>query len=267
MKVLEYGKEHEKTLLFLPCTAEPEWAFTDAVRELSWDYHVMQIVYDGHGETGEDFVSVETTVEEITDWLQAHGVTCLDAAYGCSLGGACLTRFLALGKIPIGRAIIDAGITPYRMPLLLRHLACLRDCLGFKLVTRSRKMLEAAYPPKRWTLPGRDPVKEYDALTAYLKTYSDKTVRNIFWSANNYTLPPKPTETGCRIAYWYGEEEKKARHDNIRFIRDYFPHVQIQSIPKMDHAELVMICPQEFYRRATEFFAASGRESDGIGTE
>ena len=24
MRVLEYGKEHEKTLLFLPCTAEPE---------------------------------------------------------------------------------------------------------------------------------------------------------------------------------------------------------------------------------------------------
>lgn len=32
MRVLEYGKEHEKTLLFLPCTAEPEWG----VRRLGW---------------------------------------------------------------------------------------------------------------------------------------------------------------------------------------------------------------------------------------
>ena len=88
MRVLEYGKEHEKKLLFLPCTAEPEWAFTDAVTLLSQDYHVMQIVYDGHGKTGEDFVSVETTVDEITDWLQAHAIVRLDAAYGCSLGGA-----------------------------------------------------------------------------------------------------------------------------------------------------------------------------------
>ena len=46
MRTLEYGKEHEKTLLFLPCTAEPEWAFTDSVGLLSQDYHVMQIVYD-----------------------------------------------------------------------------------------------------------------------------------------------------------------------------------------------------------------------------
>ena len=58
MRVLEYGKEHEKTLLFLPCTAEPEWVFADSVGLLSQDYHVMQIIYDGHGETGEDFISV-----------------------------------------------------------------------------------------------------------------------------------------------------------------------------------------------------------------
>ena len=104
----------------VPCTAEPEWAFADSVGLLSQDYHVIQIVYDGHGETGEDFISVETTVDEVTDWLQQHGITNLEAAYGCSLGGACLTHFLALGKIPVKCAVIDAGITPYQMPLILR---------------------------------------------------------------------------------------------------------------------------------------------------
>ena len=253
MRVLEYGKEQEKTLLFLPCTAEPAWAFADSVGLLSQDYHVIQIVYDGHGETGEDFVSVEMSVDKVTDWLLRQGITKLDAAYGCSLGGACLTRFLALGKIPVGCAVIDAGITPYQMPLILRWLACLRDCLGFRLVATSRKILEEAYPPERWTLPGRDSVKEYDALAAYLKTYSKQTVRNIFWSANNYALPPKPAETGCRIIYWYGDEEKKDRRSNIRFIKHYFPHIRTRGIPKMEHAELVMLFPQEFYRRMTEF--------------
>ena len=56
MRVLEYGKERERTLLFLPCTAEPDWAFTDAVTLLA---QVLQVIYDGHGGTGEDFVSVE----------------------------------------------------------------------------------------------------------------------------------------------------------------------------------------------------------------
>ena len=159
----------------------------------------------------------------------------------------------ALGKIPVKCAVIDAGITPYQMPLILRRLACLRDFWGFSLITKSRKILEAAYPPERWTLPGCDPVKEYDALAAYLKTYSKHTIRNIFWSANNYALPPEPAETGCRMIYWYGEEEKKARRSNIRFIKRYFPQMRIRGIPKMDHAELVMMYPQEFCRYMKEF--------------
>ena len=250
---MEYGKEHEKTLLFLPCTAEPEWAFADSVGLLSQDYHVIQIVYDGHGETGEDFISVETTVDEVTDWLQARGITHLNAAYGCSLGGACLTRVLALGKIPVERAVIDAGITPYRMPLILRRLACLRDNLGFRLIAKSRKVLETVYPPERWTMPGRDPVKEYDALAAYLKTYSKRTVRNIFWSGNNYVLPKTPAKIGTKITYWYGDEEKKDRRSNIRFIKHYFPQARIHGIPKMAHAELVMISPEEFCRYFDKF--------------
>lgn len=210
MRVLEYGKAHEKTLLFLPCTAEPEWAFADSVYLLSQNYHVMQIVYDGHGETGEDFVSVETTVDEIADWLWTHGITRLNAAYGCSLGGACLTRFLALGKIPVGRAVIDAGITPYQMPLILRRLACLRDYLGFRLIAKNRKVLEAAYPPERWTLPGRDPVKEYDALAAYLKTYSK--IPSAISSGRRTTTCCRRSRLKRAAASLIGTAMKKRRH-------------------------------------------------------
>ena len=90
MRVLEYGKANPKTMLFLPCTAEPEWAFTASGTLLAQDYHVLQIVYDGHGETGEDFISVEHTVEEIIGWLHdpRHFFT------GCSLrlfSGRCLS--------------------------------------------------------------------------------------------------------------------------------------------------------------------------------
>ena len=31
MQILEHGQEHERTLLFLPCTAEPVWAFADTI--------------------------------------------------------------------------------------------------------------------------------------------------------------------------------------------------------------------------------------------
>ena len=260
MHITEYGAEHARTLLFLPCTAEPVWAFSATVALLARRWHVFQVSYDGHEPAYPgDFLSVEQTVAEIMLWLRSRGITWLDAAYGCSLGGACLTRLLALGELPVGRAIIDAGITPYQLPLLARGAICLADWAGFQLLAGNRRILEMAYPPERWTLPGRDPVKECDALEAYLKTYSSRSVRNIFWSANNYALPKKPAQTPCRIIYWYGDEEKKARHGNIRFIKRYFPHARTRGIPKMEHAELVMLHPQEFYRRAMEFYTHTPR--------
>ena len=165
MHILEHGQGQEKTLLFLPCTAEPVWAFEKTVARLAQSWHVFQVVYDGHEPSYPgDFTSVEQTVDEITDYLRAQGVTCLNAAYGCSLGGACLTRLLALGELPVKRAIIDGGITPYQLPYLIRKLLLARDMLSFKLAANNRKILEAAFPPERFTLPGRDPKKEYDAI-------------------------------------------------------------------------------------------------------
>ena len=254
MQMLESGQEREKTLLFLPCTAEPVWAFSETVSLLARKWHVFQVVYDGHQpENPGDFTSVEQTVAEICAWLKNHGVTHLDAAYGCSLGGACLTRLLATGEIPVGRAIIDGGITPYQLPWLLRKCLLARDVLSFKAAAGNRDILEAAFPPERFTPAGHDPKKEYDEMEAYLQTFSDRTIRNAFWSANNYALPKVPAGTETKITYWYGDDEKKDRRANIRFIKRYFPRVRIHGIPKMAHAELVTVHPEEFFRYAEKF--------------
>ena len=256
MRILEHGQEHQQTLLFFPCTAEPVWAFEDTVQLLSQTWHVFQVVFDGHQpEYPGDFTSVEQTVDEVTAYLKSHGVVQLDAAYGCSLGGACLTRFLALGEVPVSRAVIDGGITPYQFPYPLRWLRLALDVLSFKIAANSRKVLEAAFPPERFTLPGHDPVEEYDAMERYLKTYSVRTIRNVFWSGNNYALSETPAASGTKIAYWYGEDEAKDRRGNIRFLRRYFPKIQFRVFPGMAHAELVIVHSEEFCRYAEEFLA------------
>ena len=117
MQILEHGQAQERTLLFFPCTAEPVWAFADTITQLSRKWRVFQVIYDGHQpEYPGDFTSVEQTVDEVISYLENHGISRLDGAYGCSMGGACLTRMLALGEMPNGRAIIDGGITPYQLP-------------------------------------------------------------------------------------------------------------------------------------------------------
>lgn len=265
MKLLEHGQGHAQTLLFFPCTAEPVWAFSQTIALLSQTWHVFQVVLDGHQpEYPGDFTCVEQTVDDVTAALKSIGVLRLDAAYGCSLGGACLTRLLALGEIPVERAIIDGGITPYQLPLPVRRLLLAWDILFFKLAANNRKILEAAFPPERFTLPGHDPVREYDAMEAYLKTYSDRTIRNIFWSGNNYALPRMPAANGTKLCYWYGADEKKDRKDNIRFIRRYFPQAEFREFANMAHAELVIIHPAEFCRDAEAFFKENREPEAGL---
>ena len=261
MQILEHGQEHERTLLFFPCTAEPVWAFADTIAQLSQRWHVFQVVYDGHQpEYPGDFTSVEQTVDEVISYLKSRSVSRLDGAYGCSMGGACLTRMLALGEMPIDRAIIDGGITPYQLLYPVRKLLLWRDIVSFKMAANSRKILEAAFPPERFTPAGHDPKKEYDAMEAYLKTFSDRTIRNIFWSANNYALPKCPAKTGTKLTYWYGDDEKKDRRRDIRFIKRYFPKARIHGIPKMAHAELVMVHPEKFCRYAEKFLILQAEE-------
>ena len=99
-------------------------------------------------------------------------------------------------------------------------------------------------------------------MESYLKTYSDRTIRNVFWSGNNYALPEKPAECGTTLAYWYGEDEKRDRRENIRFIEHYFPQIRLREFPKMAHAELVIIHPEDFCRCANEFLSGQTDAED-----
>ena len=118
MVILEHGQA--QALLFFPCTAEPVWAFAETIALLSKTWHVLQVVFDGHQpEYPGDFTSVEQAVDEVVKYLKNREISRLDAAYDCSLGGACLTRLLALGEIPVARAAIDGGSRPIRSYILL----------------------------------------------------------------------------------------------------------------------------------------------------
>ena len=109
MQILEHGQEHGRTLLFFPCTAEPVWAFADTIAQLSQSWHVFQVVYDGHQpEYPGDFTSVEQTVDAVISYLKSCGISQLDGAYGCSMGGACLTRMLASAALLDAKAAAGA---------------------------------------------------------------------------------------------------------------------------------------------------------------
>lgn len=102
MTVYEYGKQNDKQVLFIATAAlEPYWAFQKQAEALGEDYHVYAVSADGHDGKPGDFISIEKTVSDMTALLKERGVTRLYAAYGLSMGGAVIVRFLVTGGIPV----------------------------------------------------------------------------------------------------------------------------------------------------------------------
>lgn len=256
MTIYEYGNMEAPKFLFIATAAlEPFWAFADNIALLTQKYHVYAVAADGHDpEHPGDFTSIEKTAEDMAAELKRRGVTELYGAYGLSMGGAIITRFLVTSGIPVEKTVIDGGILPYTYPKWVCKLILVQDFLTMRLITRSRKLLELAAPPEQYTPEGHDPKKEYDDLMEFYKTYSNKTIRNVFWSANNYSLPHPAPKLQTQIEYWYGEKEKRARKNDIAYIKDYLPGVRFVEKKGSEHGVLLMVYPKEWIHHAEEFF-------------
>ncbi len=256
MKVYEFGKEHARSFVMFQCTAEPWWVFKASAEEMAEDCHVYLFIADGHDGLGTEFVSLEDYAGGAARYLKAQDVGRVDAMYGVSMGGAAVIRFLAAEDIPVDKAIIDAGITPYPYPRPISRLISVKDWIMIMLVTRSLKLMKLACPPERWTPEGEDPEVHYRALLEFYKRhYSSGTIYNVFWSTNTYSMPDPVPGVDTKIEYWYGEEEKRARekeHD-IEFVCRTYPQTVPREFKGLAHAELVMMFPERFAAEVKRF--------------
>ena len=169
-------------------------------------------------------------------------------------GKSTLMHLLATEQIPVKKAVIDAGITPYPYPRWICRIIAKKDLATMSFACRNRAVMEAAMPPERWTPEGQDPTEHYDRVWAFLQDHmTDTTIYNVFWSANNYAMPDPMPELDTKMEYWYGENEKKARRANIRYAQKAFPGITMREFPGLEHGELVMMFPERFHQEILRF--------------
>jgi pimeloyl-ACP methyl ester carboxylesterase len=255
MTIREFGQQNKRILLFFPGSCEPWQEFAYAAKELAAQYHVLLVTPDGHDpEEGTDFISVEKTVDDTVRWLKAQGIDRLEALYGLSFGGGMAVRFLTTQDIPAERVIIDAGTAPYQLPKWICKLICVKDFFMIKAARSSIRLMALGCPPERYA---RDPAHyktEYEDMRKYLKTFSSKTIWNIFWSANNYSVPKQAPAIPSKIQFWVGDEEWSGRYRDLKWYREYLPQMEVVTIPHNMHGEYVMMRPKEFAVQALAFF-------------
>ena len=164
------------------------------------------------------------------------------------------TGATAIEDIPVEKAIIDAGITPYPYPKWVCRLIALKDWATVMLGTKCYALLKLAYPPERWTPKGQDPEEHYRRIFEFEKHhFSSRTIYNTFWSTNNYSMPDPVPKVAAKMEYWYGEEERKARKNDLAWARRAFPQIVPREFKGLAHAELVLMFPERFRDEVMRF--------------
>lgn len=246
----EFGKEHKDIIVM--CHPLGVWwdVFEYVIPKLEKQYHLVIPAMPGHDEEHPemDYTSVEDIAEEITQWLKSNGYDKIKCLYGCSMGGGVVTRILAEQKITADCAVIDAGMTPYCLPKVLTYFIAAKDWFIMEIGKHaSLKILRGMFNEEKYS--------EEDLLYVkkVLGSMSSKTIWRAFYSCNNYSMPSPVPQPECPVQYWYGEEEKKLRKNDIAYIRQIFPDTQFVENKGMGHAEYFTLHPKEFCKQLTAF--------------
>ena len=121
------------------------------------------------------------------------------------------------------------------------------------LARMSVKMMGFAFPPERFAHDPEKAAQEYEEIRKYLKTFSRKTIWNIFWSANNYSVPKTAPDIKTQIQFWVGTDELRTRSRDLKWYKKYLPQIEVVMIPDMMHMEYILMHPEAFAEQALAF--------------
>ena len=111
-------------------------------------------------------------------------------------------------------------------------------------------------PPERWTPQGQDPEEHYRRIFDFERhRFSSRTIWRVFWGTNNYRMPDPVPPVKTKIEYWYGEEEKLARKNNLAWVRRVYPQTVPREFEGLAHAELVLMFPERFHQEIMRFLS------------
>jgi len=246
MKMYEYGKDNEKTIILIHPAVVMWDYFEYVIPLLQNDYHVIVPALPGYDRENpnEDFTSVERIADELAELLLKNRIDAIDILYGCSMGGSIVLRMLSDKKIPVKNAVCDGGITPYNLPWIVTRFIALRDFFIILL----GKIGGLGLLKKTFSIDGYSE-KDLLYIAEVLRFMSTKTIWRTFESCNNYSMPKNLPLYNGKLEYWYGDKEEKDRTWDIEYVKNAFPNTEFVKLENRGHASMASLYPQEMAER------------------
>ncbi len=237
MTLHEFGQNNKDVILLIHPSLVM-WDYFEYVIPLLEDrYHLIVPAIPGYDEEDPgDFTSVEKIASSLADQLEEQGIREIACMYGCSMGGAIITRFLADKRIKGRGAAIDGGITPYQLPWIVTRFIAIRDYLMIMMgKVGGIKVLEKAFSTDEYS---EEDLKYVEKVLNFI---SRKTIWRTFDSCNNYIMP-KVVRTNCgHIEYWYASAEEKERKLDIEYFAKNLPQTIFRRFENIGHGGLAAL--------------------------
>ena len=237
----EFGTENQRVILLIHPAVVMWDYFEYVVPMLENDFHLIIPALPGYDpDQKDDFTSIEDITEAIEKWLKDKKIPEVECIYGCSMGGAVVTKLLSNNVIHFKHAVMDGGITPYQLPRIITRFIALRD---FIMISMGKlggiKMLEKAF--------STDKLSEEDIRyeAKVLEMISYRTIWRTFDSANNYAMPERAVTDCPFIEYWFADAEEKDRKWDIAYIRKAFPGTRFVRFRNTGHGGLAPFYPEK----------------------
>lgn len=244
MNIHEFGKKGSKIVVLIHPSVVMWDYFENVIPLMEKDYHLIVPALPGYDpDKKDDFTSVESIALELEKYLINHSLENIASIYGCSMGGSIILRILANNRLKIKSALIDGGITPYRLPWLFTRFIAIKDFLMIYMgKLGGMKILQRAFSTDELT------EEDLKYVEKVLKMMSAKTIWRTFDSCNNYSMPPT-VKTDCEhIEYWYSAVEEKARKWDIAYMHKVFPQAEFNRFTEVGHGGLAVLKPELLVR-------------------
>lgn len=241
MKLYEFGKENEKTIMCLPGNFMTHRQFENIVPMLEKDYHIITVSFDGYDETGETtYTTAEEQAEKLAKFIRDNLDGKIDVVYAELLGSipaVYLTRFRDLeigGVILSGAEYMNYGI--FNKPAI-----DLFAPMTYKLMNKIITSGEVKFPAFLKIKMGITDETFKPMLKQACQTLTLETTRATFWEAikmyPEYMSMWEPNPDIC-IACWYGEKEMNMKKA-IKYLTRAFPNIKIRPFKGLGHGEIM----------------------------
>lgn len=241
MKIYEFGKKGNPSIMCLPGNFMTHRQFENLVPLLEEDYHVLTVSFDGYDETGETtYTTGEEQANKLAAYIKDNLGGKIDLVYAESLGSipaAFLTRHKELhigGIILSGAEYMNYGIFN---GLAIKLFAP----FTYKLMTKILRSGDVKFPAFLKIKMGITDDVFAPMLTQACQDLTLETTKATFWEAvklyPEYMSKWEPN-TNIRIACWYGEKEMNMKKA-VKHLKRAFPNLEVHPFVGLGHGEIM----------------------------